>query len=548
MAQVKILAKFEGRQTEYFGMAFEATFFKFVSQEKDNGVPKYEIFIMASDPAHPIIEEINKSSVINKEARENINSKNKAKRYFMSGQAPQSPGSIKIVNKLYESKLEELKKLNNLIPGEEKFIEELEAELNKKTENGSLLITFDAGSDDNSSQTITNEEQANETDNQKKKAIQRLEHVERLLKDPSSFSQEEIKEQPSDTSLIKTLKKKIQGEKDIKSVEAERDTQFNKEVQAKIKVESDLVQEQNKVKQLEKDKTQLTTAKDLTELSTNIQALKNASENTTLQETIKNLETEREQNRAEITKKNDRIAQLGKLLKGTATIFSKQHNYIDQLKTQLEQEGKTQVTSQETVNHLQTDIQRLDNEKKELDNRVKELEQERVKAEKERETELTNLKVQYDKSKEFIGRTLRNKIEKLKQELQITTEVLNEKAKGEEELKGVVGKLSNENEKMKTILEELAKDTKEIGTQTDLTAEQITQMEKDITKYQTDIQQEQQKVNSLTNQINTLQEEIKGLQGQVKDKEMNELEKELMNYCKKTVELFDFQLEEVDYD
>ncbi|CAJ0851535.1 785_t:CDS:2 [Entrophospora sp. SA101] len=165
MAQVKILAKFEGRQTEYFGMAFEATFFKFVSQEKDNGVPKYEIFIMASDPAHPIIEEINKS---NKEARENINSKNKAKRYFMSGQAPQSPGSIKIVNKLYESKLEELKKLNNLIPGEEKFIEELEAELNKKTENGSLLITFDAGSDDNSSQTITNEEQANETDNQKK--------------------------------------------------------------------------------------------------------------------------------------------------------------------------------------------------------------------------------------------------------------------------------------------------------------------------------------------------------------------------------------------
>ncbi|CAJ0761337.1 15539_t:CDS:2 [Entrophospora sp. SA101] len=545
MAQVKILAKFEGRQTEYFGMAFEATFFKFVSQEKDNGVPKYEIFIMASDPAHPIIEEINKS---NKEARENINSKNKAKRYFMSGQAPQSPGSIKIVNKLYESKLEELKKLNNLIPGEEKFIEELEAELNKKTENGSLLITFDAGSDDNSSQTITNEEQANETDNQKKKAIQRLEHVERLLKDPSSFSQEEIKEQPSDTSLIKTLKKKIQGEKDIKSVEAERDTQFNKEVQAKIKVESDLVQEQNKVKQLEKDKTQLTTAKDLTELSTNIQALKNASENTTLQETIKNLETEREQNRAEITKKNDRIAQLGKLLKGTATIFSKQHNYIDQLKTQLEQEGKTQVTSQETVNHLQTDIQRLDNEKKELDNRVKELEQERVKAEKERETELTNLKVQYDKSKEFIGRTLRNKIEKLKQELQITTEVLNEKAKGEEELKGVVGKLSNENEKMKTILEELAKDTKEIGTQTDLTAEQITQMEKDITKYQTDIQQEQQKVNSLTNQINTLQEEIKGLQGQVKDKEMNELEKELMNYCKKTVELFDFQLEEVDYD
>ncbi|KLL05312.1 MAG: hypothetical protein MRERV_2c034 [Mycoplasmataceae bacterium RV_VA103A] len=195
MTQVKILAQFEGRQEEYFGDGIQGmsfTFFKFVSQETDNGVPKYEIFIMASDPIHPVMEEINKSSVISlyndeeyrgkycweisfvdskdllkdKEVRENINSKNKAKRYFFSGQTPQSPhSSIKVVNKFYESKLEELKKLNNLIPGEEskwrgfiaefhgklsqltnednskyqkgkEFIDELETELNKKTGKG----------------------------------------------------------------------------------------------------------------------------------------------------------------------------------------------------------------------------------------------------------------------------------------------------------------------------------------------------------------------------------------------------------------------------
>ncbi|KLL05311.1 MAG: hypothetical protein MRERV_2c033 [Mycoplasmataceae bacterium RV_VA103A] len=40
--------------------------------------------------------------------------------------------------------------------------------------NGSLLITFDAGSDDNSSQTITEEEQSNETDKDKKSVWQKL--------------------------------------------------------------------------------------------------------------------------------------------------------------------------------------------------------------------------------------------------------------------------------------------------------------------------------------------------------------------------------------
>jgi len=67
----------------------------------------------------------------------------------------------------------------------------------------------------------------------------------------------------------------------------------------------------------------------------------------------------------------------------------------------------------------------------------------------------------------------------------------------------------------------------DIGTQTDLTAEQISQMEKDIIKYRQDIQTEQEKANTLTNQLTNLQGEIKSLQEQIKDKELNEAEKEI---------------------
>ncbi|CAG8804276.1 33946_t:CDS:2 [Racocetra persica] len=117
MAQVKVLTKFEGRQEEYFGdhrQGMTFTFFKFVSQEKDNGVPKYEIFVMASDPTHPVMEEVNKNSDLLAKG------KDKAKRYFFSGQTPQSPhSSIKDASKYQKGK---------------EFIDELESELNKKTE------------------------------------------------------------------------------------------------------------------------------------------------------------------------------------------------------------------------------------------------------------------------------------------------------------------------------------------------------------------------------------------------------------------------------
>ena len=76
MTEIKILTKFEGAVTEYFGdhrQGLSLTFYKFVSQEKDNGVPKYEILLMAStEPTspHPIIEEIRNGSVINLSSEE----------------------------------------------------------------------------------------------------------------------------------------------------------------------------------------------------------------------------------------------------------------------------------------------------------------------------------------------------------------------------------------------------------------------------------------------------------------------------------------------
>lgn len=67
--------------------------------------------------------------------------------------------------------------------------------------NGSLLITFDAGSDGNSSQTITVEEQSNETDNEKKTAWQKLKSL--LTKNnKSSFNKQEL------TTMINDLEEK----------------------------------------------------------------------------------------------------------------------------------------------------------------------------------------------------------------------------------------------------------------------------------------------------------------------------------------------------
>jgi len=85
-------------------------------------------------------------------------------------------------------------------------------------------------------------------------------------------------------------------------------------------------------------------------------------------------------------------------------------------------------------------------------------------------------------------------------------------------------------DKLEKVARKLTPPMMDVGTQTELTAEQITQMEQSIAKYQTDIQTEQDKVNTLTNQLTNLQGEIKNLQEQVKDLKPNEAEKQVIDF------------------
>jgi nucleoid-associated protein YejK len=71
----------------------------------------------------------------------------------------------------------------------------------------------------------------------------------------------------------------------------------------------------------------------------------------------KELETKIREQKKEITEKDDRNAQLHKLFQGTAKIFSKQHNFVDQLKQQLEQEIKEKGISEEKAKHLAKDCE-----------------------------------------------------------------------------------------------------------------------------------------------------------------------------------------------
>ena len=94
----------------------------------------------------------------------------------------------------------------------------------------------------------------------------------------------------------------------------------------------------------------------------------------------------------EITNKDNRIAQLEKLFQGTAKVFSKQHNYVNKLKEQLQKELEDKNISEEKSQHLQEDIERLEKEWSEMDNRLAELEEERAKSSDVRDLELQELK------------------------------------------------------------------------------------------------------------------------------------------------------------
>lgn len=93
-----------------------------------------------------------------------------------------------------------------------------------------------------------------------------------------------------------------------------------------------------------------------------------------------------------ITKKDTKIFQLSKLIKGNEKIFQKQYTNIYELQEQLKKEVNEKGISKEKAEHLTKDIERLDEEKKKLDERIKELEEERKKSESERDKEIADLK------------------------------------------------------------------------------------------------------------------------------------------------------------
>ncbi|CAH1758780.1 1480_t:CDS:1 [Entrophospora sp. SA101] len=147
-----------------------------------------------------------------------------------------------------------------------------------------------------------------------------------------------------------------------------------------------LEEEQQKYQELTKEVKEILTkygVSNFTQLSNGIQGLLSDR---------KKYKDERDQARLEITEKDDRIAQLEKLFHGTAKIFSKQHNYVDQLKERLEQEKQNKGISPEQMDHLQADIKRLDEEKQQLTERIEELEDKEKFLKEFRDKELTELR------------------------------------------------------------------------------------------------------------------------------------------------------------
>ncbi|CAG8437554.1 6963_t:CDS:2 [Ambispora leptoticha] len=154
-------------------------------------------------------------------------------------------------------------------------------------------------------------------------------------------------------------------------------------------------------------------ADNLFQLSANIEATVNSKNRYKL---------ERNEARTELEEKNNRLFQLEKLFKGTANIFNKQHNYVEQLKNKLEQEISDKNISQEQAQHLQEDITSLETQKQELEQRITELQQAEQNNKTLRDKELA------DKDKE----------------IQRITELLN---KSETQITDLKAKLLNDEEK-----------------------------------------------------------------------------------------------------
>ncbi|CAG8597649.1 2791_t:CDS:2, partial [Ambispora leptoticha] len=90
-------------------------------------------------------------------------------------------------------------------------------------------------------------------------------------------------------------------------------------------------------------------------------AINNLADNLQSQQTITNLQEERDN-------LTSRLTQLNQLLKGSAIIFGKQQNYINQLTHQLQQEQNNITNSTEYNANLRQDLLTLAHTRKELQN------------------------------------------------------------------------------------------------------------------------------------------------------------------------------------
>jgi len=113
------------------------------------------------------------------------------------------------------------------------------------------------------------------------------------------------------------------------------------------------------------------------------------------QKTLKQLQEEKAKNsqlEAELNAKDQRLAQLDRIIKGSVFIFQKQQVVIDQLTSKLKKEITKNVGNADYQQHLQVDLLRLAEERKELTKRLKEFSEEEQKSKNIRDQQISDLR------------------------------------------------------------------------------------------------------------------------------------------------------------
>ena len=260
-----------------------------------------------------------------------------------------------------------------------------------------------------------------------------------------------------ETSLLNLAKQKIKGKKEAERLlnELEKNWQSDKEQKERTiinlnqsyeKLENQHQKEKDNLSQ-ELTETKQKANQELTELKATHQKELELYQTKLEQLTLKSEQKDQQisEAQAEITKKDNRNAQLHKLFQGTANIFNKQHNYVDKLKEQLKLEQQEKGISQEKAQHLEEDIKRLDGEKQELAQRIKELEVGESESKKIRDKELEETK-------------------KVQQQKEQTITQLTEKlSQVQEDYDKRIEQLESEQKENEKVLEQLGQEFKELS-------------------------------------------------------------------------------------